>query len=333
MNTRTLGKSNIALSPLGFGSWAIGGPFWLDGLPDGWGEVDDQESIRAIHAALTHGITLFDTADVYGTGHSEEVIGRALKGRRHEAVIATKFGYRFDAETKQAYSNIDLSPSYVRSACEASLRRLATDYIDLYQIHVGDISNELMSSLTDTLDRLKLAGWIREYGFSTWDTDRAERFAQLSSVAAIQHSLNVLQDQPELIEVCERHQLISMNNSPLAMGLLSGKFHSNSQLPSNDVRGSKHDWVQYFKNGKPRMRFLVILEAIRDILTSDNRSLVQGALAWIWGRSELTVPIPGLRTVAQVEEAARAMDFGPLSDQQIMEIDGILKQYAMNEAL
>ncbi|KIL40889.1 aldo/keto reductase [Gordoniibacillus kamchatkensis] len=326
MQKRKLGTTGIEVSPVGFGCWAIGGPFWLDGLPDGWGEVDDRESIRAIGRALELGINFFDTSDAYGAGHSEEIIGQALKGRRHETVIATKFGFPHDAQTRQVYARYDLSPEYIRQACEASLRRLATDYIDLYQIHVGHMPVEQLDSVIESLERLKEQGLIRAYGWSTADTDRAEAFAERSSGAAIQHDLNVLSDNKEMIELCERRGLSSINNTPLAMGLLSGKFNRESTLPSDDVRGSKHEWVIYFKDGKPCAEYLDALHSVKEILTSGQRSLVQGALGWIWGRSGCTIPIPGLKTVKQVEEAAQAMSFGPLAPEQMKEIEGILRR-------
>jgi len=129
---RQLGRSGIRISPMGLGCWAIGGPAWRGETPVGWGKVDDAQSIRAIHAALDLGITFFDTADVYGAGHSERVLGKALAGRRDQVVVATKFGNTFDEDTRQA-TGADASPEYIRAACEASLRRLNTDYIDLYQ--------------------------------------------------------------------------------------------------------------------------------------------------------------------------------------------------------
>nr|WP_211246680.1 aldo/keto reductase [Cohnella pontilimi] len=323
MQKRRLGKSEIEVSPLGFGCWAIGGPFWLDGLPDGWGEVDDRESIRAIERALTLGIQFFDTADVYGTGHSEEVLGQALKGRRHEAVIATKFGFTYDTASRNVFTKVDVTPSYIRSACEASLKRLATDYIDLYQIHAGGVPFEQLDSVIDTLEQLERKGWIRAYGWSTDDTERAEAFAKRSSAASIQHPFNVLIGESDMVDLCEKYKLSSVNNSPLAMGLLSGKFNPATQLPADDVRGSRHEWVLYFQNGKPKAEYLAMLESLREILTSGQRSLVQGALAWIWGKSGCTIPIPGLKTVKQVEEAAKAMEFGPLTPAQLKEIDEI----------
>ena len=139
MMVRILGRSGIEISGIGFGCWAIGGPFSMDGRPDGWGQVDDGESVAAVRRAVELGITFFDTADVYGAGHSEEVLGRALAGHRDEVVIATKFGYTFD-RGQRAITGEDVSHGYIRRACQASLRRLGTDRIDLYQLHVGDLT-------------------------------------------------------------------------------------------------------------------------------------------------------------------------------------------------
>src|SRR5689334_10065183 len=134
---RHLGQaSGISLGAVGAGCWAIGGPWQFDGRPAGWGSVDDAESIRAIHRALDLGITLFDTADVYGCGHSERVLGRAIAGRRDDVFIVTKVGNVFDEQTRTAGGQ-DLSPAYLRRACDASLRRLNTDRIDVYLIHDG----------------------------------------------------------------------------------------------------------------------------------------------------------------------------------------------------
>ncbi|MFS0838834.1 aldo/keto reductase [Paenibacillus sp. 1P03SA] len=321
---KTLGTTAIPLSPLGLGCWAIGGHFTLEGLPDGWGEVNDDESVMAIQTAVERGVTFFDTADAYGTGHSEEVLGRALKGRRSEVVLATKFGYTNNEATKEVFARHDVSPAYIRSACEKSLKRLNTDYIDLYQIHVGSLNQEEMESAIETLNRLRQEGWIRAYGWSTWDAQLAELFARNSEAAAIQHTLNILNDHPEMLSICERHGLTSINNSPLAMGLLSGKFTAASELAETDVRGSGHEWVTYFKEGKPVPSYLAKLEAVREILTSGNRTLVQGALAWIWGRSDAAVPIPGFKNRKQVEDLTGAIAHGPLTGAQMEEIETIL---------
>jgi aryl-alcohol dehydrogenase-like predicted oxidoreductase len=324
MFARKLGQSGIEVSAVGFGCWPIGGPFYLDGIPDGWGEVDDSESIRAIERALALGVNFFDTADAYGTGHSEEVLGRALKGRRHEAVIATKFGFTYDEATRNVYTKIDVSPNYIVEACERSLRRLDTDYIDLYQIHPGVVPKDRLDSIIYSLEQLKKKGWIRAYGWSTEDAEAAELFAKRSFAASFQHPFNVVTDSP-MVGVCERHGIASINNAPLAMGLLSGKYSRSSTLPGDDVRGSGQSWVRWFKDGRPVPEYLDALDAIRDVLTSGGRTLVQGALAWIWGRSANTIPIPGIKNAAQAEEAAKAMEFGPLAPEQMAEIDGILR--------
>jgi aryl-alcohol dehydrogenase-like predicted oxidoreductase len=318
---RTLG--DITVSGIGLGCWAIGGPFGDGERPWGWGEVDDAESIRAIRRGLELGVTLFDTADVYGTGHSETVLGTALGADRERVAIATKFGFTFEEGTGRTVGN-DVSPAYIRRACEASLRRLGTDWIDLYQLHVGDLPVDAAAVVADTLDQLWSEGLIRAYGWSTDDVDRALGWARREHCVAIQHTVNVFDDAPELLELCERHDLASVNRGPLAMGFLSGKFDSTSRLPADDVRGSNAEWLTYFEDGRPNQELLDKLAAIREILTSGGRTPAQGALAWLWARSPRTIPIPGFRTVRQVEENARALELGPLSADQMAEIETLL---------
>jgi aryl-alcohol dehydrogenase-like predicted oxidoreductase len=304
------------------GCWAIGGPFLLDGKPDGWGAVDDAESIRAIQRAIDLGVTFFDTADVYGTGHSERLLGQAIKGRRDKVIIATKFGFTYD-ETRREITGTNTSPEYIRWACAASLRRLGTDTIDLYQIHVS-LPAEQAEDVLDTLDQLHQEGLIRAFGWSTHDPNSARLVANHASGAAIQHDLNVFGTAPEMLAVCTQHNLASINNSPLASGLLSGKYQANSVLPADDFRAAGHKWAIYFENGRPKPEFLDKLNAVREILTSQGRSLVQGALAWIWAKSDKTIPIPGFKTVAQAEENCAALQFGPLTPAEMLEIDKLL---------
>jgi aryl-alcohol dehydrogenase-like predicted oxidoreductase len=320
---RTLGHSGIEVSALGLGCWAIGGPFWLEGKADGWGDVDDEESVRALGRALDLGVTFFDTADVYGTGHSEEVLGRALAGRRHDAVISTKFGYTFDPQTKRA-SGTDASAPYVRRACEASLRRLGTDYIDVYNLHIWSLPPHEAETVGDALEGLRRDGVIRAYAWSTDDLDCARLYAGRPGCTAIQHDLNVLSDAADLLRLCDEHDLASLVRTPLAMGLLSGKFTSDARLPADDVRGAGHEWVRYFEDGRPKPEFLHRLAEVREVLTSGGRTLAQGALAWIWARSDRTVPIPGFKSVAQVEENAGAMAHGPLSPAELAEVERLL---------
>ena len=321
---RKLGRSGIEISALGMGCWAIGGPFWSGKTPQGWGEVDDEESIRAVHTALEMGVTFFDTANVYGAGHSERVLARAFAGRRDKVVIATKFNAVFDETTRQVTGS-DTSPAGIGKACEESLRRLDTDYIDLYQFHDNGFPADKAAPVRETLEGLVKAGKIRAYGWSTDFPERAEVFAQGPKCATIQLQLNVLDDNPAMIALCEKYNLAAINRGPLAMGLLTGKYTAETKTSVDDVRGEKSpEWMKYFKNGKPNPEWLVKRDAVREILTSNGRTVAQGALAWLWGRTPQTIPIPGFRTVEQVQENAAAMKFGPLTAGQMAEINQIL---------
>jgi aryl-alcohol dehydrogenase-like predicted oxidoreductase len=327
---RVLGCSGIEVSEIGFGCWAIGGPFSMGGRPDGWGQVDDDESVAAMRRALELGITFFDTADVYGAGHSEEVLGRAVAGRRDEVVIATKFGYTFDAG-QRAITGEDASPGYIRRACRASLRRLGTDRIDLYQLHIGDLPASQAHEVAGTLEDLVTKGLIRAYGWSTDDTQQAAAFAGGAHCAAVQHELNVLADAPAMLAVCAAHDLASVNRSPLAMGLLTGKYGPASQLPPDDVRAAQ-PWVGYFTGGRPAPAWLARLDAIRQVLTSGGRTLAQGALGWLLARSPRTIPIPGIRTAAQAGQNAAALRQGPLPPAEMTMIAWLLDPDAAQPA-
>jgi aryl-alcohol dehydrogenase-like predicted oxidoreductase len=186
--------------------------------------VDDDESIRAIHAALDRGVNFFDTANVYGAGHSERVLGRAIAGRRSSVVIATKFNAVFDETTRQV-TGADVSPEGIRSACEASLRRLNTDTIDLYQFHDNGYPAEKAAPIRETLEDLVRAGKIRAYGWSTDFVDRAEVFAQKQNCTSVQLQLNVLDDNPEMIAFCEKQNLAAINRAA-GHGAAHRKIHS-----------------------------------------------------------------------------------------------------------
>jgi aryl-alcohol dehydrogenase-like predicted oxidoreductase len=323
MTTRTLGRGGIEVSALGLGCWAIGGPFWnSDGIPAGWGEVDDTESTRAVRRALDLGVRFFDTADVYGTGHSEEVLGAALAGHRDEVVIATKWGNTFDPAARRL-TGPDPSPKYLRSALEGSLRRLGTDRIDVYQLHPQPAAAEALDLVAE-LDALVDEGLIRAYGWSIDDPERIRAFAAGSAASVVQHEMNVLRDEPAVLAACDTYDLASVVRGPLAMGLLSGRYAAGATMPRDDVRGQGLEWMRYFRDGRPAPDQLARLDAVRDVLTSDGRTLVQGALAWIWARSPRTVPIPGFRTVAQVEENAGALANGPLTPAQFAEVERLL---------
>jgi aryl-alcohol dehydrogenase-like predicted oxidoreductase len=317
--TRKLGRSGIEVSGLGLGCWAIGGPFVTpEGTPVGWGEIDDTESIRAIHRALELGVSFWDTANVYGTGHSERVLGIALEGRRDQVVIATKFGRVFRDGAGQ-YVGTDLSPAHIRKSCEYSLIRLATDHVDLYQLHIGDAGLEQAVEIRETLEDLVKEGKILWYGWSTDDPERARLFAEGPHCTAVQFQLNLFERNDAMIALLDECDLAGVIRGPLAKGLLTGKFGPNSALPDNDVR---RNWD--FKHG-PQAEQIARLEKIRSVLTQDGRSLAQAALGWLWASSSRVIPIPGFKSIQQVEDNAGALNLGPLTSQQMAEIDALLR--------
>ena len=317
MFTRKLGRSDIEVSALGLGCWTIGGAAWRGERANGWAGVEDADSIRAIHRALDLGLTFFDTADVYGAGHSETVVGQALAGKWDQVVVATKFGNCFDPRDKQIAGE-DASPAYIRKACEASLKRLGTGVIDLYQLHLGNLGRDAALAARETLEELVQAGKIRYYGWGTDDPDNARLFAEGKHCTSIQHRLNLFEGNPKVLDVCDQFNLASINRTPLSKGLLTGRFDADTTFPKDDVR---YGWN--LKEGQ-MAEWLKRLDGIKEILTAGGRTLAQGALAWIWARNPHTIPIPGFRNAQQIEENAQAMAFGPLTPAQMKEIEGIL---------
>ncbi|GIH25839.1 oxidoreductase [Acrocarpospora phusangensis] len=322
MVTRTLGRSGIVVSALGFGCWPIGGAIVENGRSVGWGAVDDGESIRAIHQAMDLGVTFFDTADVYG--RSEDVLGRALAGRWDQVVIASKFGRTYDRAT-HTITGEDSSPAHLRRALEGSLRRLGTDVIDLYQLHLWDCPEPEALALRVELEALVEEGKIRAYGWSTDRLSNVELFAAGPHCATAQIHLNVLEGDRNMVTECARLGLAAIVRGPLAMGLLGGKYSSGSALPTDDVRGSGQSWISLFRDGRPTADGLRRLAAIGEVLTSDGRTLAQGALGWLWAVGENTVPIPGFKGMRQAGENAGALAYGPLSPDQMAQVDALLK--------
>jgi len=328
--TRKLGRSGIEVSALGMGCWAVGGPWMFNGSPAGWSGVDDAESLRAIQRAFDLGVTFFDTAANYGAGHSERLLARAFKGRRDRVVIATKFGYHVDEAAKDVKhydateEDSDVA-SRLRASLEDSLKRLESDYVDVYQLHVWGLKIERAIAAREILEDLVKEGKIRSYGWSTDRLDAVKAFSTSPHCSVVQQQLSVLDGNMELLAYCEAENLASINRGPLGMGLLTGKFAPDSSFASDDVRHHAQ-WHPGFKDGKPTQNWLDKLASIRETLTSGGRTLAQGALAWIWARSPVTLPIPGFKTVAQVEENCKAMEFGPLTPEQMAEIADILRQ-------
>jgi aryl-alcohol dehydrogenase-like predicted oxidoreductase len=329
MLKRTLGKSKLEVSALGMGCWAIGGPWTWDQpgqepFPVGWGYTDDDESIRALHAAFDMGVNFFDSAANYGAGHSEVLLGRAFKDKRDKVVIATKFGHIVNEEKKTVHSAPDQIIQNVRTDVENSLRRLQTDFIDIYQLHEGRYDSQLALELQSVLEELVSAGRIRWYGWSTDVVDNARTFAGGANSAhctSIQFRLNAIFDNIEMRKVCADFDLAGINKDPLNKGFLTGKFSATTTFPENDVRNGTD-----FSNPEIINR-LKIVDEIRDILTSNGRTMAQGALAYIWALDERMVPIPGFKSAKQVKDNAGAMEFGPLTESQVKDIQTIVKKY------
>jgi len=328
MLKRTLGKSKLEVSALGMGCWAIGGPWtWAqpgrEPYPAGWGNTDDDESVRAVHAALDMGVDFFDTAANYGAGHSEVVLGQALKGKRDKVVIATKFGHIVNEKEKIVYGDPAQIIKNVRTDVENSLRRLQTDFIDIYQLHEGGYDPNLALELQVILEELVSAGKIRWYGWSTDVVNSARQFAAAEHCTSIQFRLNAIYDNADMRKVCSDFDLAGINKDPLNKGVLTGKFNSTSTFPENDIRSREN-----FSDPEIVKR-LKIVDELREILASHGRTMAQGALAYIWALDKRMVPIPGFKSVKQVQENAGAMQFGPLTEAQMSEIQTIVWKYQL----
>jgi aryl-alcohol dehydrogenase-like predicted oxidoreductase len=307
---------------LGLGCWAIGGPFYAGDRPLGWGKIDDKESIAAIDCAVDLGVRFFDTAQVYGAGHSETILGKALANRL-DVRVGTKVGITFDPETRQMIGE-DVTPSAIERSIEESSRRLKRDCIDIVHLHLNSLPIPEAETVFDCLERLTQMGKLKAYGWSTDFPDRAAAFAGRPNFVSIQHAMNIFFRASQLVPVIEQNQLLSIVRSPLAMGVLTGKYTSETSPASDDIRSQTVGWMAYFEGGKINDVYARQLASVQELLRSDGRTLVQGALAWLWARSPNTLPIPGFRTVAQVEDLVGALDTGTLSDGVMSEIEAII---------
>lgn len=305
--------------PLGMGCWAIGGPFYGDGQSLGWGEVDDAESIRTLHAAYDHGVRLFDTAAVYGAGHSERIVGDALK-ERSDCLIVTKLGLAFNENNKQV-TGADTTPANVCLAIDSSLRRLQRDSIDLLLLHLNDLSVESAEPLFNEMEKARQDGKIQHFGWSTDYPDRVAVSSGYEHFIAVEHCMNVFVDTPTIQKTIAEHNLTALIRSPLAMGVLTGKYTNQTRFSSDDNRSRDEAWRDYFVGSAVDPVHLKNLDAVRECLSIGGRSLTQGALGWIMARSENNIPIPGARTPEQIIESAGAIEYGALPEETMAEIE------------
>ncbi len=317
------------IKPLGMGCWPIGGAMYFEDGSLGYTNADDAESIRTIHAALDQGITLFDTAAAYGAGHAERLLGRALKNRT-DVQLVTKIGIEIDEATKHLTFG-DTSPERVMPAIEACLSRLERDCIDLVLIHDNALPVPEAEAMFDQMARAREVGKIRAFGWSTDFSQSVAAVASRSGFEAVEHAMNVFVDVPRIQTVARDQGLAALIRSPLAMGLLTGKYSDRDVLPSNDIRAGSNLVIDYFKGARANPEFLQKLDAIRDLLTVGGRSLVQGAIGWLWAKGEMNIPIPGARTVEQIEGIGQSLEFGPLPPRIMDQIEGLIDRSAFGD--
>ena len=315
MKEKRLGKSGLLITRVGLGTWAIGGAGWQYA----WGSQDDKDSIATIHRALDRGINWIDTAAVYGLGHSEEIVGRAVQGRRDKVILATKCGRVLAADGVNIASR--LTAASVRAELEASLRRLSTDYIDLYQVHWPDPDPQIEEAWGEIAKAVK-EGKVRFAGVSNFNTAQMKRLQGIHPIASLQPPYSMLRRdaETELLPFCKANGIGVVCYSPMQMGLLTGTFTKArvSQLPENDLRSRNAFFTE------PALTHnLALVEKLRPIAARNNRSVSELAIAWVLRRTEVTAAIVGGRHPQQVDDVAAAADW-ELSSADIAEIDSHL---------
>jgi len=312
METKTLGNSDLRITPIGFGAWAIGGDWEF-----GWGAQDDGQSVAAIHRALELGMNWIDTAAAYGLGHSEEVVARALQGwRGQRPYVFTKCGRIWNAQGKVDYS---LRRDSIRRECEASLRRLKTDLIDLYQIHwPADDLNETIEGWT-TLLALQMEGKVRWVGLCNASVEEMEKLQSVAHITSLQPPYSLIRRDVETAQLpwCQKENVGVIVYSPMASGLLTGKMTREriSALPKTDWR-TRND---QFKEPKLSEN-LKLVDRLRTVGTQHGRSPGEVAIAWTLRNPAVTGAIVGARNPKQVDGIIGAMDFR-LTTSEIEEID------------
>jgi aryl-alcohol dehydrogenase-like predicted oxidoreductase len=315
MKTRKLGHSNLHLTTIGLGTWAMGGGDWKFG----WGPQDDNASVNAIHAALNQRINWLDTAAIYGHGHAEEVVGKAIKGIRNEVIIATKCGRVWEGDSREIGKS--LRADSIRREVEASLKRLAIEVIDLYQIHWPEPDEEIEEGW-GTLAELVKEGKILYGGVSNFSLEQLKRAQTIHPITSLQPPYSMLRREieEEIMTFCGTNQIGIIAYSPMQAGLLTGKFTKEraAGLPVSDWR-SRHPFFM-----EPQLSVnLKAIEQLRKIANEKKISLSQLSLAWVLRNKEMTSAIVGARNPQQIEETAKAGDMS-LTKAEIDAIEEIL---------
>jgi aryl-alcohol dehydrogenase-like predicted oxidoreductase len=312
---KPLGNSDLEITPLGIGAWAMGGGGWKFA----WGEQDDNDSIDAIHAGLDAGLNWIDTAAVYGLGHSEEIVGKAVHGMSNKPFIFTKCERRWD-EQGNIYPS--LKAASIREECENSLRRMRVDQIDLYQMHWPEPDADIEEGWTE-MARLREEGKVRWIGVSNFSVEQLQRAMNIAPVTSLQppYSLLVRKAEPEILPFAREHQIGVMVYSPMRAGLLTGKMTKEraAALPDDDWRKRDKDFQE------PHLsRNLELVDLLRDIGQRHGHSPGEVALAWTLHNPAVTGAIVGLRRADQVNGTVGALAFR-LSQTEIDEIESFFR--------
>ncbi|CAN7734710.1 aldo/keto reductase [Phyllobacterium sp. LjRoot231] len=318
MRMREFGRTGRKVSEIGFGAWAIGAA---------WGEVNDEEALAALHAALDNGVNFIDTADVYGDGHSEQLIAKVVKERGGERpFIATKAGRRLPEQTVAGYSAENLS-NYI----ERSLKNLQTDTLDLVQLHCPPTDLYYHPEVFERLDKLVEQGKIRNYGVSVERVEEALKALEYPGIVSVQIIFNAFRQRPaeRFFDLTKETKTAIIARVPLASGLLSGKFKRDTKFAENDHRqfnrnGEAFDVGETF-SGVPYEKGLDAVEKVRPLVAGDT-TMAKFALRWILMFDAVTVAIPGARNPAQARSNAEAVELAPLSADTMDKIREIYQQ-------
>ena len=295
MQYRRLGNNDLEVSVIGFGCWAMGKAFWGD-------DVVDDDSIAAVRHALDLGITLFDTAAVYGLGHSEKVLAEALGSRRSEIVLATKCGMSWDDAGNISKSS---KPEDIVRGCEESLKRLRTDVIDLFQVHWPDDTVPFEDTM-DALVGLQQAGKIRCIGVSNFSAEQMQRMISRGELISDQPPYSLLNRniEREVLPFCRENNIGVLCYSPMQRGLLTGRYGPGTIFPETDARSKDGLW-----QGERFEKALAAVERLKALAGEYGRTVSQLALAWVISRPGVTVALAGAKRTWQIEETAAAGDW------------------------